>query len=68
MYVCICRAVTEDQVKAVVHAGATSVEAVTAACGAGDDCGACHEMIEGMVEERHGGVQPSRRLRVVRAA
>jgi bacterioferritin-associated ferredoxin len=68
MYVCICRAVTEDKVKAVIDAGAHSVESVTAACRAGDDCGACHEMIEGLIEERHGCVEPSRRLRVVRAA
>jgi bacterioferritin-associated ferredoxin len=68
MYVCVCRAVTEEKVKAVIDAGAQSVEAVTAACCAGEDCGACQEMIEGMIEERHGGVEPSRRLRVVRAA
>jgi bacterioferritin-associated ferredoxin len=68
MYVCICRAVTEDQVKAAIHSGAKSVEDVAAACCAGDDCGACHEMIEGMIEERHGAVEPGRRLRVVRAA
>jgi bacterioferritin-associated ferredoxin len=68
MYVCVCRAVTEEKVKAVIDAGARSVETVTAACCAGDDCGACHEMIEGMIEERHGSVEPGRRLRVVRAA
>ena len=68
MYVCICRAVTEDKVAAAIDAGAKSVEAVTASCCAGDDCGACHEMIEGMIEERHGHVEPGRRLQVVRAA
>ncbi|MGH7295284.1 MAG: (2Fe-2S)-binding protein [Polyangiaceae bacterium] len=68
MYVCVCRAVTEEKVKAAIEAGATSVDAVTAACCAGDDCGACHPMIEDMIEQAHGTVQPSRRLRVVRAA
>jgi len=68
MYVCVCRAVTQQKVQAVIDAGAKSVEAVTEACCAGDDCGACHQTIEGMIEERHGEVQPSRRLRVVRAA
>jgi bacterioferritin-associated ferredoxin len=68
MFVCICRGVTKDQVAASIEAGAKSVDAVTAACCAGDDCGACHGQIEEMIEERHGTVAPSRRLRVVRAA
>jgi bacterioferritin-associated ferredoxin len=70
MYVCVCRAVTEDKVKAAIDAGADSVEAVTAACCAGDDCGACHEAIEALIEERWGRVAPpsGKRLPVVRAA
>ena len=43
MYVCVCRAVTEETVKAAIEAGAKSVDAVTAACCAGDDCGSCHD-------------------------
>jgi bacterioferritin-associated ferredoxin len=61
MYVCICRAVTEETVRAAIDAGAETVEAVTAACCAGDDCGTCHDVIEEMIENR-------RRLPVVRAA
>ncbi len=54
MYVCICRAVTEQEVKATIDRGAKTVEAVTQACCAGDDCGACHDFIEDMIEERWG--------------
>ena len=68
MYVCVCRAVTQQEVKAVIEGGARSVDAVTAACCAGDDCGACHQKIEELIEERYGSVTPSKRLRVVRAA
>jgi bacterioferritin-associated ferredoxin len=68
MYVCVCRAVKDDQVRAAIAAGARSVDDVTAACCAGDDCGACHATIEGMIQEQHGSVSPSRRLPVVRAA
>ena len=68
MYVCVCRAVTDEKVKAAIAAGAQSVEAVTAACCAGDDCGACHQTIEALIEDVHGSVKPSRRLPVVRAA
>jgi bacterioferritin-associated ferredoxin len=54
MYVCICRAVTELEVKAAIEGGARTVDAVTGACCAGDDCGACHNTIEDMIEERWG--------------
>ena len=52
MYVCICRAVTDRDVKMAIDAGADSVAAVTKACCAGDDCGACHGAIEQMIAER----------------
>lgn len=69
MYVCICRAVTDQAIRAAIEGGADSVEKVTAACCAGDDCGACHQTIEDMIEE-HAEAQgcPRRRLNVVRAA
>lgn len=71
MYVCVCRAVTDEAVRAAIEAGAQSVDAVTGACCAGEDCGSCHGMIEDLIEERwgKGSVRPSlRRLPVVRAA
>ena len=52
MYVCVCRAVTDKEVAAAIEGGAHSVEAVTRACGAGGDCGACRGQIEDMLEER----------------
>ena len=51
MYVCVCLAVTEAQVDAVIAAGAHSRAAVTSACRAGGDCGACHGMIEHKIED-----------------
>ncbi len=69
MYVCICRAVTEETVRAAIQDGAQSVEAVTAACCAGDDCGSCHQVIEDMIETQTGQpATPSRHLPIVRAA
>jgi len=69
MYVCVCNAVTDREVGAAIDAGADTREAVTRACGAGGDCGACHAMIEDMVEARaEGGCArcPGRALPVVR--
>ncbi len=54
MFVCICRAVTEQEVKAAIDGGATTVQAVTRSCCAGDDCGACRTTIEDLIEDRWG--------------
>ena len=58
MYICICRAVTEEAVKRAIDGGASTVEAVTRACCAGDDCGACHGVIEELIEDRAAGPGP----------
>jgi bacterioferritin-associated ferredoxin len=62
MYVCVCRAVTDRDVKTAIEDGADTVAKVTAACRAGGDCGACHAMIDDMIDEH----QSVRRLPVVR--
>jgi bacterioferritin-associated ferredoxin len=51
MYVCVCLAVTEAEVEAAIAGGAVTREAVTRACRAGGDCGACHGMIESKIED-----------------
>jgi len=63
MYVCICRAVTEQEIKAAIEGGAEDIAAVTRACRAGDDCGACHGTIDDMLEEH--GCPGKRRLAVL---
>jgi bacterioferritin-associated ferredoxin len=62
MYVCVCRAVTDKEVKAAIEAGADTVQAVSQACCAGDDCGACHGAIEDMIADRW----EAKRLPIVR--
>lgn len=51
MYVCVCLAVTESEVRSAIEAGATTRELVTQRCRAGGDCGSCHGMIEQMIED-----------------
>ena len=51
MYVCVCLAVTEAEVEAAIADGAHTRAAVTRACKAGGDCGACHGMIETKIED-----------------
>jgi bacterioferritin-associated ferredoxin len=61
MYVCVCRAVTDEEVETAIADGAHTVEAVTKACCAGEDCGACHSTIAEMIDRRCG----PRRLNVI---
>jgi bacterioferritin-associated ferredoxin len=51
MFVCCCLAVTQSEVETAIASGAHSREAVTTVCRAGGDCGACHGMIETMIED-----------------
>jgi bacterioferritin-associated ferredoxin len=41
MYVCICRAVTESEVRGCIAAGACTVKDVVARSAAGTGCGSC---------------------------
>jgi len=49
--VCLCRGVSESDVRRVIERGAGTPDAVTAACGAGGDCGACTIMLLDMLAE-----------------
>ena len=51
MIVCLCRGVSERDIRQVVGAGANTAEAIAAACGAGGDCGACRLMLADLVVE-----------------
>ena len=51
MYVCVCLAVSDKQVREAIEGGCHTRHAVTRSCGAGGDCGACHGMIENMIED-----------------
>ena len=52
MYVCVCLAVTDQEVNDAIEGGAATRQEVTRACGAGGDCGACHDMIEDRLDAR----------------
>jgi bacterioferritin-associated ferredoxin len=52
MFVCSCKAISAAEVEKTIDEGASTVEEVTRSCRAGGDCGACHQMIEDMIEDR----------------
>lgn len=51
MYVCICAAVTEAQVRACIDAGASTAQDIGDRCWAGTGCGSCLDRLEVMIEE-----------------
>ncbi|MGC0311572.1 (2Fe-2S)-binding protein [Kitasatospora acidiphila] len=63
MYVCMCHAVTEDQVKRAIDAGASSPRQIVAqGCKAGTDCGSCVRRIQALLGEHGARPCPTARL------
>jgi bacterioferritin-associated ferredoxin len=54
VFVCICHAVTDDELGRAIDDGAQTVAAVGTATRAGFNCGTCHETIEDLIEQRCG--------------
>ena len=55
MYVCLCNAVTEGQVRECARDGACSVEDLTATLGVGAGCGRCRDCAaQVLAEVQHG--------------
>ena len=46
MFVCICAAVPDTEIRSCVSDGARTIEEVGDACGAGTGCGSCHDKID----------------------
>ena len=51
MYLCICNAITERQVRETAQAGARSVEDLASALGVGAGCGRCRECAATLLNE-----------------
>ncbi|MFJ9456106.1 bacterioferritin-associated ferredoxin [Kitasatospora sp. NPDC101447] len=62
MYVCMCHAVTEDQVKKAIDGGASSPRQIAKGCKAGTDCGSCVRRIQALLGEHGARPCPTARL------
>ena len=51
MYVCICNAVTERQVKEAINAGADSAQALAECLGVSTCCGSCRPTVEAVLSD-----------------
>lgn len=60
MFICMCIAVTENEIRECVRVGARTVDEVGEHCMAGTGCGGCHESIQLILEE--GGALAAPRL------
>ena len=54
MYVCLCNAITERQVRECARQGICSVEELEAALGVGAGCGRCRDCACQLLQEIHG--------------
>ena len=50
MIACHCTGLSDRRIAAEVEAGASSLEEVTLACGAGGQCGGCHPLVEDIID------------------
>ncbi len=51
MYVCLCRAVKEADVRQAVASGVDDVEQLAERLGVGTGCGSCREFAAALIEE-----------------
>jgi bacterioferritin-associated ferredoxin len=51
MVVCLCRGLSEHDLRRLVAAGLRSTEEISETCGAGGDCGACLSSIDRLVDD-----------------
>jgi bacterioferritin-associated ferredoxin len=51
LYLCICNAITERQVRETAQAGARSVDDLASALGLGAGCGRCRECAAALLKE-----------------
>ena len=52
MFTCICRAVTDNQIRAAIVLGASTVDAVARETRASTGCGGCRGKIQDMIDGR----------------
>lgn len=57
MYVCICQAVTDAEVRQAIAAGADDVEQLAEQLGVGANCGSCREAAQALVDQHRDASQ-----------
>ena len=58
MYVCICNAITDKQIRKAAEAGATDLWDLQRELGVATSCGSCKEMASDILRDATAQVQP----------
>lgn len=53
MYVCVCKAVTDTQIKRAINEGVCSRRELFKCLGVGADCGKCNPHVKELLDNRH---------------
>ena len=51
MYVCLCRAVTDTEIREAANGGTHDLDGLSDALGVGACCGSCRETVQAIVDE-----------------
>ena len=65
MYVCICNAVTDKEIRRAARAGASDLWALQEQLGVATNCGSCSQDALAIIEETAGASRPARRFEPV---
>ncbi len=55
MYICLCQAVTDTDIRQAADNGATDIHQLIEALGVGNNCGACLEAAQSIVDAQLAG-------------
>ena len=61
-YVCLCNSVSERKVCRAIDHGASTIDQVGDACGAGTTCHGCHDTIDELLDEHRLAAPRLRRV------
>ena len=59
MYVCVCKAVTDTQIKRAIHEGVSSRRELFKCLGVGGDCGKCNPQVRELLGSHAQQSHPS---------
>lgn len=59
MLVCLCEGVSRQEIERARDQGATTVDELARACGAGSGCGGCHEALRCILAAPRAGEPPA---------
>ena len=59
MYICVCKAVTDSQIRTAIDQGMCTRKKLTHCFGLGKDCGKCNQEVNALLEQKLISIQES---------